>query len=1077
LTQRQKIGDELTVALLVSSFLRNIVQGVYLPILILPPDEDNVGDISNPIDYEKEIVKAQNQVRLAEMSNNLIKIRHAYYSLGAALSLSADPKAAIAPLEKVLQMFLNSNETRAHSFVIYYLGLASQGAGELEKALVHLKDAYESASRNSEQYLPCLTALSIGHTYLLVGNAIEAKNWMDICIHHAYKHTDYNFEAGAYLSTSRLYEEFGEIEKAIDATKILEKFSRRMKSPYSLAFTLLTLGDLYISAGKFKKSVKCLERAHTIATNIEANAMIPLLLSMLGRANLQLGHIDRSKYEFMKALEIYQNTGNRVAEYHVYDTLGDVEMEKQDYQSSLNYFKQAIEVATKLGEAGMISQAWLSLGRCHAQFECPHDSEQAYLKALAVSKQDVESRTRLDCLRLLGDLYSRLGRFEDATSSYQEGLALSKARSDKTYEGDFLASIAGIYYSFSDYENAQDSLLKASELYRTVNDGKRIAGCLSRLATIHQEVGDHLNANKMLDSAIHYSNKTGDRYGECKALIYKANSVYKLAGYKEAVKCLERSIAMCESIGANVFRHEAIAILGLIHLEEGNIRPAIRLTKEVLKYAIRTGQADLAMKQSGNLGSIYAKTKRHEKALEYIRFAIRISEQMRQKFTSPSDRSRVTDFRSNLINIVISIEFDRGNENKAFLYSEFNRARTILDLVSGWKRRPNDRLMASVISVDLIERSDETQTGILSTDGLNKLRKLKSDFNISEIEGGPGIARPMNIDEIQSSLSEETALIEYHVLGDRVIIWLISRQAIYSTSVSIKSGTLINLVSGLLETTRLKGSTSSLDAQLFEYLIKPIIPNLECSNLIIVPHHILHSVPFEALFQVAGKDFADALRIHYLPSGSFITRLGTERAKQSPNLYAIGNPTLPAGAGISLPKAEREVEMVKGLFPKGKAISGKAISIEQFKRGASDADIIHLACHAVLNPEDSEISGVQFTPTDDSSGLMSISEISELVLQADLVTLSCCSTTIGKVSLGDEMGSISRAFLTAGAASVIASLWHVDDESTAYFMQQFYTHWKSNSKAEALRLARIATREIYPHPFHWAPFILIGDPR
>jgi CHAT domain-containing protein len=85
---------------------------------------------------------------------------------------------------------------------------------------------------------------------------------------------------------------------------------------------------------------------------------------------------------------------------------------------------------------------------------------------------------------------------------------------------------------------------------------------------------------------------------------------------------------------------------------------------------------------------------------------------------------------------------------------------------------------------------------------------------------------------------------------------------------------------------------------------------------------------------------------------------------------------------------------------------------------------------------------------------------------------------MGKLSAGDELEGLTRAFLYAGTPAVVSSLWEVSDESTSIFMESFYTHLRKGvGRAEALRLAQIETRKRFPHPYQWAAFVLTGDGR
>jgi CHAT domain-containing protein len=112
-------------------------------------------------------------------------------------------------------------------------------------------------------------------------------------------------------------------------------------------------------------------------------------------------------------------------------------------------------------------------------------------------------------------------------------------------------------------------------------------------------------------------------------------------------------------------------------------------------------------------------------------------------------------------------------------------------------------------------------------------------------------------------------------------------------------------------------------------------------------------------------------------------------------------------------------------------------------------------------------------------GLLQVYEILNLRVESDLVILSACETALGREQQGEGLTGLTQAFLHAGAASVVASLWKVDDRSAADFMIAFHRRLKSSSKAEALRRARldlISKGGSFSHPYYWAPFVLVGLP-
>jgi CHAT domain-containing protein len=140
--------------------------------------------------------------------------------------------------------------------------------------------------------------------------------------------------------------------------------------------------------------------------------------------------------------------------------------------------------------------------------------------------------------------------------------------------------------------------------------------------------------------------------------------------------------------------------------------------------------------------------------------------------------------------------------------------------------------------------------------------------------------------------------------------------------------------------------------------------------------------------------------------------------------------------------------------------------------------MIHIAAHAELHTTSPLFYRIRLGPHLDDEGMLEIREVYNLNLSgAGLVVLSACRTQMGLPSQGDDIVALNRAFIYAGTPTVIASLWTVEDRSTRKLMTSFYTHLRRGlSKAEALRAAQTETRRSYPHPYHWAAFVLTGDP-
>jgi CHAT domain-containing protein len=181
-----------------------------------------------------------------------------------------------------------------------------------------------------------------------------------------------------------------------------------------------------------------------------------------------------------------------------------------------------------------------------------------------------------------------------------------------------------------------------------------------------------------------------------------------------------------------------------------------------------------------------------------------------------------------------------------------------------------------------------------------------------------------------------------------------------------------------------------------------------------------------------------------------------------------------------------EVRRIAELYPRGSVAlyTGADATEEKLKgsRWLSGAHRLHFATHGIISEAQPELSALQLTRAEGSreDGLLQAYEIFNLRLGADLVVLSACETALGKQLTGEGLMGLTRAFLYAGAHSVVVSLWPVaDDSATPDLMVSFYRRLdRSPDKSEALQAAKLELirKKQYAHPYYWAPFILVGEP-
>jgi CHAT domain-containing protein len=171
-----------------------------------------------------------------------------------------------------------------------------------------------------------------------------------------------------------------------------------------------------------------------------------------------------------------------------------------------------------------------------------------------------------------------------------------------------------------------------------------------------------------------------------------------------------------------------------------------------------------------------------------------------------------------------------------------------------------------------------------------------------------------------------------------------------------------------------------------------------------------------------------------------------------------------------LPRVHDEVASLAPLFPEAIAMFDEQATLDALRRHAPRADVLHLACHGQFRPDNPLFSALRL-----GDGWLTVRDAYDLDLTCGLATLSACETGVSAVAPGDELIGLARGFFSAGAPSVLVSLWNVDDDSTARLMGLFYCRLRAGDRpAAALRYAQRELLRKQPYPFFWSPFVLLG---
>jgi CHAT domain-containing protein len=446
-----------------------------------------------------------------------------------------------------------------------------------------------------------------------------------------------------------------------------------------------------------------------------------------------------------------------------------------------------------------------------------------------------------------------------------------------------------------------------------------------------------------------------------------------------------------------------------------------------------------------------------------------------------------------------------------------------------------DRVQAAIAKLDPAQDHTQIETLLVR---LRELRQKQEEIATRARETSPRFAslqypQPFDLAAARNALDPGTALLAYSVGKETTVLFVVLPSALPDSGLSVipldvgekalreKVAAFRNAILPRARTSR--KTLTALGAELYDLLVRPAEAQIGTgARLLVSPDGPLHSLPFGALVRRAARESNVAPQyliewrpIHLVASATLYAEIKRSRGETpaASGLVAFGDPRYPRLAkaeGIEnpevrsvvergleltpLPLTRDEVEGITRLFPgTSRTYLGAEATEERAKSLGRDVRYIHFACHGFLDerlPLNSALAlTIPETPSEgQDNGLLQAWEVFDHVrIDADLVTLSACKTGLGTEMGGEGLLGLTRAFLYAGARSVVGSLWAVSDRSTPLLMKRFYAHLGSgHTRDEALRAAQIDLIRSKPaagkawaaspsHPFHWAAFQLSGD--
>jgi CHAT domain-containing protein/Tfp pilus assembly protein PilF len=908
------------------------------------------------------------------------------------------------------------------------------------------------------------------------------------------------------------------------AKKIIDQKARLTRVAIGKSFN--NIAQIYSSQGDYIKAAEYTKKSLEIAREMKDSDHEATSLNNMGAKYAELGNYREANDLLQESLKITIAQKNRVREVFNRNNLGAIASAQGDYPKALEEYQKSLALSQKLEMRSQTANLLTLIGNVYQSQGTYTTAFSNYQQALEIQQKIGEPDSIAAILLRRGNLERQLGQHQIALSTHQEVLGIAQKIGAKRLEALAFLAIATDYREQGQLDNALKGYNQALEIATSIDDLNANPQALYGIGQLYAQQNQPDKALTYLNQALAIQQRTGVKPRQAETLSAIGQVQTQLGKYAEAQTTLQQAYALAQTVGDRAT--EAIAFANLGQLADRQKQPEIAILfykQSVNTYeSIRQNLLSLAQDQQKSYAETIANTYRTlaQLLIAQKRFPEAQAVLELLKLRELKDYTRQANIQSPGIQ---SPGISLGKTETAALNEILTKFKSLSEFSQKLDQCQPEKCR------ELLQLRDQNNTEILAA--ISKQRTILAQAYATQTT-----LKPEQLDQLAAPIVNAqpgTVLIYPIVFKDKIQFLLafkagdgaftyrpfeqqVDSQELYKTIVSYR------------EQLKTPGNLNALKAtsqKLYNWLIKPLEPELNQPNIkhiVLAPDSVTRYIPFATLYD--GQKYL-IQRYSISTVNAATTTDVSERFPQPkanrPFLLAMGASTFPQSTPRlsdlnSVPAELNAIVKIndpsKGIYP-GAQFLNETFSYTALQDNLKNYQILHIATHGkadVGRSENSFIVAGNSTPIT----LAQIQTLQKYGLnKIHLVVLSACETAVGGNDAdGMEMAGLSQAFLGGNAAkSVLASLWSVDDDSTALSMMQFYQKLAQGNitKAEALQQvqtdfinhkftpvqAKAMLRYVitsstptqsrprsvvddreknnYSHPFYWAPFILIGN--